>query len=155
DREKGNTAEATSELEEAVRIAPDFFQARNDLGKAYRTAGRLDDAEREFLSAERLNEKSAEPLIQLSGLYIDRNQPELAVKAGEEAVKKDSHSASAYYNLGFAFYRVSRLDAAENALKKALALAPTAGQIHLLLANVYLKQQDWNQLRSQLDSYLA
>jgi tetratricopeptide (TPR) repeat protein len=119
------------------------------------TERRLDDAEREFLEARRLNNSSADPLIQLSGLYVDRNQPELAVKVGEEAVKKDSRSAAAFFNLGLAFYRLAQLDSAENVLKKALALAPSAGQIRVLLANVYLKRRDWTNLRAQLDSYLV
>jgi len=155
EREKGNKQTAISDLEESARLAPDFFQAHDQLGKLYMTEGRLDDAEREFLTAKRLNESSADPLIQLSGLYVDRNQPELAVRAGEEAIKKDSRSATAFFNLGLAFYRLSRLDSAEDVLKKALALAPSAGQIRLLLANVYLKRNDWTNLRAQLDTYLA
>jgi hypothetical protein len=155
EREKGNKSIAISDLEECVRTAPDFFQAHEQLGKLYMAEGRLDEAEREFLEAKRLNESSADPLIQLSGLYVDRNQPELAVRAGEEAVKKDSRSAAAFFNLGLAFYKLSRLDNAEDVLKKALALAPSAGQIRLLLANVYLKRNDFTNLRAQLDSYLA
>jgi Flp pilus assembly protein TadD len=154
-REKGDIRTAASELEEATRIAPNFYQAHDDLGKVYMADGRLDDAEHEFLTAKRLNDSSAEPLIQLTGLYIDRGQPELAVQTGEEAVRKDSHSARAFFGLGLAFYRISRLDSAEDVLKKALTLAPAAAQVRLLLANIYLKQKDWKDLRIQLDSYLA
>jgi Tfp pilus assembly protein PilF len=154
-REKGDVRAAASELEEATRIAPNFYQAHDDLGKVYVADGRLDDAEHEFLTAKRLNDSSAEPLIQLTSLYIDRGQAELAVQTGEEAVRKDSRSASAFYGLGLALYRISRLDSAEDVLKNALTLAPAAAQVRLLLANVYLKQKDWKDLRVQLDSYLA
>jgi Tfp pilus assembly protein PilF len=154
-REKGNADDAIVQLEEAVRIAPDFYQAHDELGKLYKAVGRLDDAEKEFMTAKRLNESSADPLIQLSSLYIDRGEPELAVRAGEEAVRKDSRSASAFFNLGLALYRISRLDRAEDVLKQALALAPSAGQVRLLLANVYLKRHDYDNVRVQLDAYLA
>jgi tetratricopeptide (TPR) repeat protein len=154
-REKGNADEAIAQLEEAVRIAPDFYQAHDELGKLYKAAGRFDDAEKEFMTAKRLNASSADPLIQLSSLYIDRGEPEAAVRVGEEAVRKDSRSASAFFNLGLALYRISRLDSAEDVLKKALALAPAAGQVRLLLANVYLKRHDYDNVRVQLDAYLA
>jgi tetratricopeptide (TPR) repeat protein len=152
--EKGNAGEAITELEEAIRIAPDFYQAHDDLGKLYKSARRLDDAEHEFVAARDLNRSNAEPLIQLTALYIDRNEPDRAVTTGEEAIQKDSRSASAFFNLGLALYRVSRLDRARDVLKRALVLAPTAPQIHLLLVNVYTRLHDWDNARAELDSYL-
>jgi predicted Zn-dependent protease len=47
------------------------------------------------------------------------------------------------------------LDRAEVALKKALELAPKMFQVRLMLANVYLKQQRYDNLMEQLDRYLA
>ena len=46
---KGKVSEAVKSLEDAVKIASGFFQAHNALGVAYRKAGRIDEAESEFL----------------------------------------------------------------------------------------------------------
>jgi Tfp pilus assembly protein PilF len=152
---KGDTAKAIAQLEQAVRIAPDFYQAHMDLGKLYKSSGRVDEAVREFETAVRLNKSSAEPLVALGEIYLSREQTERAIEVGEEAVKKDSGSPGAFLNLGLALYRSSQLDRAEVAFKQVLNLAPNATQVRLLLANVYLRQQNWAMVRKQLDTYLA
>jgi tetratricopeptide (TPR) repeat protein len=147
--------EAIKYLEEAIEIAPDFYHAHNDLGLLYKERGRLADAEREFLRAHEINRSSVDPLINLTGVYIDANKNEAAVSTGEEAVKTNQRSAPAFFNLGMALYRISQLDRAEAALKKALQLAPKMFQIRLMLANVYMKLQNFDRLMEQLDGYLA
>lgn len=151
---KGKEDDALKSFQEAVSLAPDFYEAHNELGVLYRRAGRLDEAEKEFIRAHELNQNSADPLINLSSLYIDENDPDRAVKIGEEAVKTNSRSASAFFNLGLALYKIAMLDRAEAALKKALELAPKMFQVHLLLANVYLKLRNYDRVMDQLNTYL-
>ena len=88
--------EAMKSFETAVRIAPGFYQAHNELGTVYKEAGRKDDAETEFLRAHDLNHTNVEPLLNLTSLYLDENKPERAVSTSEEAVKANSHSAPAF-----------------------------------------------------------
>ena len=154
-RKKGKNDEAIREFEDAVRLAPDFYAAHNDLGIAYKIAGRFEDAEREFLRAHELNQSTADPLVHLTSLYLEGNQPERAVTTGEEAVKANSRSAPAFLNLGMALYKMAMLDRAEAVLKRALELAPKMASVRLMLANVYLKLRNRDKLLDQLDSYLA
>jgi len=77
--------QAMKSFETAIKIAPNFYLAHNELGILYKHAGRLDDAENEFLRAHDLNRTSIEPLLNLTALYIDENKPERAVSASEEA----------------------------------------------------------------------
>lgn len=151
---KGKNDEALSSFEEAIKLAPDFYEAHNELGVAYKRAGRLEDAEHEFIRAHELNPNNVDPLINLSSLYIDENQPDRAMTVGEEAVKTNSHSAPAFFNLGLALYKLAMLDRAEDALKRALELAPKMFQIHLVLANVYLKLRNYDRVLDQLNTYL-
>ncbi len=150
----GKKDETLKNFESAVKLAPDFYEAHNELGIAYKEAGRTDDAENEFLRAHSLNNYNADPLVNLTSLYLDENKPDLAVTTGEEAVKANSRSAPAFFNLGLALYKLARLDKAEVALKKALELAPKMAQVRLMLANVYLKLRHYDSLMDQLDSYL-
>jgi Flp pilus assembly protein TadD len=152
---KGKKSEAIKQLEEAIRIAPNFYNAHYDLGVLYREAGRNADAEAAFLRAIELNRTTVEPLVNLSSLYIDDNRFDQAVEVSEEAVKRDGNSAPAFFNLGLALYKISRLDRAEEALKKAISIAPKMFQVRLLLANVYMKLERYDSLMEQLDGYLA
>jgi len=154
-RKKGKNDDAIKFFEQAIDVAPKFYAAHNALGAAYKDAGRKEDAEKEFLKAHDLNRSDAEPLINLTGLYLDENDAARAVETGEQAVKANSRSAPAFFSLGVALYKFAMLDRAEAALKKALELAPKMFQVRLMLANVYLKQQRYDNLMDQLDRYLA
>ena len=147
--------QAMKSFETAIKIAPEFYQAHIELGQLYKEAGRIDDAENEFLRAHEVNRTNIEPLLNLTSLYIDENKPERAVSASEEAVKVNSRSAPAFLNLGIALYKAAMLDKAEAALKRALELAPKMATVRLMLANVYLKLQQYDSVVDQLNTYIA
>jgi Tfp pilus assembly protein PilF len=147
--------QAMKSFEAAIKIAPQFYQAHNELGALYKQAGRADDAETEFIKAHEINRTNIEPLLNLTSLYIDENKPERAVSASEEAVKANSRSAPAFFNLGIALYKAAMLDKAEAALKKALELAPKMASVRLMLANVYLKLHQYDSVVEQLSTYIA
>ncbi len=153
-KKKGKNSQAIEQLEQAIKIAPNFFHAHNSLGVLYKLTGRLEDAETEFVRAHQINRYSPEPLINLSGLYLEEDQPERAMKVSEEAVQTNSRSAPALFNLGISLYKLAKLDKAEAALKKALEIAPKMFQIHLALANVYLKLRRFDNLLDHLNTYL-
>ena len=132
-----------------------FYDAHNQLGVAYQAAGRPDDAEKEFIVAHELNSTGITPLLNLTNLYLNENEPDRAVKTGEEAVKVNSHSAPAFFSLGVALYKIASLDRAEAALKRALELAPRMPNVRLMLANVYLKLHRYDSTLDQLNSYIA
>src|SRR5262245_12041053 len=152
---KQKNEEAVKYLRNAVELAPSFYQAHNELGVAYRELGRFDDAEREFMTAHQLNSTGVEPLLNLTSLYLQENEPERAVTTGEQAVKVNSRSAPAFFSLGIALYKVAQLDRAESALKRALDLAPKMGTVRLMLANVYLKLRRYDNTLEQLNAYIA
>ena len=151
---KGKDSDAINHLQEAVKIAPDFYQAHNMLGVLYRAAGQLDNAEEQFVRAHQINDHNPEPLVNLSSLYLQEDKPERAAEVSQEAVFENSRSAPALFNLGLAMYKLSRLDKAEEVLKCALDVAPKMSQIHLALANVYLKLKRYDNLLDQLNTYL-
>jgi Flp pilus assembly protein TadD len=153
-RKKGSKEQAIKQLDQALKIAPDFYQAHNDIGGLYKETGRLEEAEAHFVRAHQLNPNSPEPLINLSSLYIEENEPERAVEFSQEAVKANSKSAPALFSLGLALYKLSRLDKAEAALMSALEIAPKMFQVHLALANVYLRLKRYDRMVDQLDTYL-
>ncbi|HEY2383849.1 MAG TPA: tetratricopeptide repeat protein [Terriglobia bacterium] len=160
--EKGSSAlegkkyeEAIKDLHEAIQFAPEFYEAHNQLGIAYRDSGQTDDAEKEFIAAHQLNSTGVAPLLNLTTLYLDEDKPDRAVTTGEEAVKINSHSAPAFFSLGVALYKVASLDRAEAAFKRALELAPKMPSVRLMLANVYLKLHRYDRTLDQLNSYIA
>ena len=154
DRKKGKDDKAIEKLEAAVKIAPNFYQAHNDLGVLYNKMNRLEDAEKHLVQAHQLNRNSPEPLVNLASLYLDQDKPDRAAEVSQEAVKNDSKNGPALFNLGLALYKLARLDKAEDAFVKALQFAPKMFQVHLALANVYMKLRQYDRMADHLTTYL-
>ena len=164
--QRGNNARAIEILTGVLKIAPDFYNAHNTLGTLYQKTGRFTEAEDEYRRARELNPKSADPLVNLGSLFIDEAavytaDRNIAGKILDDALDileeslKMKRSAPAYYFLGSANYRSSFYEEAELNFKRALALDSHMGASQLMLANVYIKQQKWQDALEHLDAYLT
>ncbi len=167
DSEKGNAAKAKERLEAVIKQAPDFYNAHNALGEVYQALKNTVEADREYRKARELNPKSTKPLVNLGSLYIQfaeqrisdgpaALQPlvEAAAAFLQEAVRINPQSAAGYALLGTLAYRTGNLQVAEEDLTHALRLNPHLGSAMLTLANVYTRQQKWDNTVKILDAYL-
>ena len=75
---KGNSEKAARRLERALEIAPDFYQAQNNLGVQYKTLGLYRDAEATFEIAHTLNKNASQPLINLGAMYLEEAQQQIS-----------------------------------------------------------------------------
>jgi superkiller protein 3 len=166
ERKKGKLESAIKLLQDAIHLAPNFYNAHNSLGTLYQSLKRYTDAEKEYLRSRELNAKSDRPLTNLGSLYIEEAdlQPGNAEATGktldqaldslETAVKLNPRSAHAYYLLGLANYKSLFLEEAEAAFKKAHDLDPSLTRVNLLLANIHWRQGKWTDVLENIDAYL-
>ena len=165
EKQKGKLESAVKLLEEAIQIAPTFFHAHNNLGIVYQMLKRFPDAEREYKRSHELSAKTERPLVNLGGLYIEESKEnrdkeaqgkllDQALDSLEEAVKLNPRSAVGYFLLGQANYQSSFFEEAENAFKKTLDLDPRISSARLMLANVDVKLERWNDVLTNIDAYL-
>jgi tetratricopeptide (TPR) repeat protein len=166
EKKKGKFESAIKLLEDAIRMAPNFYHAHNNLGLLYQSAKRYTEAEKEYKRSSDLNAKNATPLVNLGSLYIEEADLEKnnAQSSGrmldqaldnlEAAVKLNPRSVSGYYLLGLANYKSSFLEEAESAFKKAHDLNPKLTRINLLLANIHWQQGKWPDVIENIDAYL-
>jgi tetratricopeptide (TPR) repeat protein len=166
EKQRGKIESAMKLLEEAIRIAPNFFHAHNNLGLLYLFQKRYADAENEFKRSHELSPKSDRPLVNMGSLYLEeavlkKDDHESsgmlldqALDALEQSVKLNPRSASGYFLLGQANYRSSFFEEAEAAFKKAQDIDPNLAAARLMLANIYVKQEKWAEAVDALDTYL-
>jgi tetratricopeptide (TPR) repeat protein len=166
EKQKGRIESAVKLLEDAIRIAPNFFHAHNNLGMLYLSAKRFSEAEREFKQSHVLNPKTERPLVNLGSLYIEEASLQKDDKESEgklldqaldnleQSVKLNPRSAVGYFLLGQANYRSSFLEEAEAAFKKAHELNPSLSASRLMLANIYVREARWPDVIENLDAYL-
>ena len=166
--ESGNYAKAHVLLADIVREAPNLYQARRLLGMTHQKEGNYFDAEVEYKKAADLRPVSAAPWINLGSLYLEaaegsaskgawavRGFLNQALASLNAALKLKPDAPFAYYLLGVTYYRSGFYEDAEDHLKHALELAPNLLDGRLALANVYIKMQEWPNVVSELDAYLA
>jgi Flp pilus assembly protein TadD len=167
DSRKGDTEKAMKRLQEALKLAPDFYHAHNNLGVIYQRRGQYREAENEYRTARELSPTSQQPLVNLGSLFIqeaDSRQADGRRVVGQllddamdlldEAIRMRPLSGIAHYYLGAANYKSSFYEEAEASLKRAHELEPGMSMVRLMLANVFMKQNRWDEVLSELDAYL-
>ena len=151
---KGERDEAIAHYEGALKIAPDYYPAHNNLGSLYLGKSDFKAAEAEFRESVRLDQNEAQAyfnlgnVLMLTGRY---SESEAVVEAG---LQRRPDSAFARFLQGQLFARTGKLDEAEKSLREALQLDPTMSQAHLQLVNLYLQQKRGEDAIHQLQDFL-
>jgi Flp pilus assembly protein TadD len=167
DLAEGNYSKVVEHLERALELAPDYYEAQNDLGTQYLRTQRFRDAEKAFERAQSLNPGADEPLINLGSLYYQEGQTQSssdaeeaaatfrkAVASLQQAIRKNPLSATAHQYLGAALYKTGSYDQAEPALRRALELDNGLAEAEFALVNVYTRQNRYAEALQQIDSFL-
>jgi tetratricopeptide (TPR) repeat protein len=164
---KGATEKAIGHFEQAIKIAPDFYHAYNNLGVAYVRLERFREGETAYRRAKELNPKAEQPLLNLAILFI--NESDLhraegrnvygkyldnAMDCLDEAIKLRPRSAAAHFFLGTAYYKSDFLAEAEKTLKLSQELDPAFGKTRIMLVNVYTKQRRLKDALEQVEAFL-
>jgi Flp pilus assembly protein TadD len=163
----GNYSKAVEHLKRALELAPDYYEAQNNLGVQYLQTQLFRDAEKAFGRAQSLNPGADEPLINLGSLYYQEGQIQSssgkeeagatfqkAVGFLQEAIRKNPRSAIAHQYLGAALYKTGSYDQAEPALHRALELDSGLTEAEINLLNVYTRQNRYAEALQQIDSFL-
>jgi len=120
-RRAGRYDEAEKALREALAIDPKSLATLFQLGAVLERQKRHDEAEAVFREALALEPDSAPVLNYLGYMNADRNvRVEEALTLLQKAVGIDPQSGAYQDSLGWALYRLNRLDAAEEAVRRAL-----------------------------------
>jgi tetratricopeptide (TPR) repeat protein len=132
---------ASQAFEEGIKFNPKNADLHFNLGTAYDKLNRFDDVVRAMETALKLDPHHADALNYLGYSYADRGiktEEALALTKQAVALKPDN----GYYvdSLGWAFYKMGRLDEALTQIKRAVALAGDDPVIFEHLGEIYLKQ---------------
>jgi tetratricopeptide (TPR) repeat protein len=168
DSTAGNHKQAVERLERAIKLAPDFYEAQNNLGAQYLRAQRFREAEKAFAHARDLNPEAAEPLLNLGTLEYQQGEIQAAAGKEEEAgaafekaltlldesIRRNPLLAPAHQYLGATFYKTANFEKAESSLRRALELDSKLSDAELMLVNVYTRQNRFEEALKQIDSYM-
>src|SRR4029077_9658992 len=116
--------EARKILESIRDLQPPNAAFHDLLGSAYYAIDDPKKASQELQEAVRLEPADSEHYFKLGMVFLKHHTPDPAIYIYETAVKTRPDVPKLWLGLGLSYYSASRLEDAEPALRKALAIDP-------------------------------
>ncbi len=172
DERKANLASARKHFEKAVEIYPKYVSAWFHLGSVLQKENQKDAARRAFTQATTIDTKFMPPYMALASMaYEERNWTEVLtltnhildrdplnhVDVTGYIVDLDPlNCTEAYYYNAFANFKLNNMDDAEKSALKAehVDLLTHFPQLHLLLAEIFARKNDYASAISEVHIYL-
>jgi tetratricopeptide (TPR) repeat protein len=149
--------QATQHLERAVGAYDKYAAAWMELGRAYAASQQAEKSRQAYEKAIAADPKYAPPYVSLGAVKLDDQDYEGALESIGQAVELDPSITAgvAGYIQGVANFRLNRLDAAQESLLQA-EKGPHPGfpQLHVILADLYLRQQDSSSAAAHMRAYI-
>jgi Tfp pilus assembly protein PilF len=150
-----NQKKAIEWLQTAVRIAPGFSGAWNNLGTLFYQSAQYEKAEQSFRASLIASPGSFEPLVNLGGVLLTLHRPAEAYTFNLYSVLERPDDALANSQMGMNYFALERLDLARKYLNKARSIDPGHfSSPQLLLAEICLRKGDPRGAARELEEYL-
>ncbi len=150
----GKTEEAAEYYRKAIKAAPNFAMAHNNLGSLYVSKSNFAAARKEFEQTINLSPGDAKAYFNMANLLLLTSKLDEAERYVQQGFLKQPESAFGSFVQGSLFERAGKLDEAEQALRHALQLDPKQTRPHLELVNVYLLANRRADAVSELRAFL-
>ena len=156
DLERRDTGSAIKHLEQAVKLAPQFSGAWNNLGTiAYQTR-QFPHAEECFRQSLAADPTSFEPLVNLGGVLVTLHKLDEALDYNVRAVLTRPGDALANSQLGMVYFELGQFDQAVKYLERARQLDPAHfSHPQLILAEIHLRRGEKREAADVLEDFLA
>jgi protein O-mannosyl-transferase len=128
--EAGRPDEGIVQLEEALRIQPDYADVHIDLGNALRNRGALDEAIEQFAIVVKLRPTYAAARVVYADVLRDRGRAADAIAQYREALRLDPTLAGAHNALGNVLTAEGRHPEAMTEYAEAVRLEPGLAEAH-------------------------
>lgn len=138
-RQEGRLDEARTQIKESLRRNPGQSDAWRNLGSIEVERGDKTAALRAFQISLRLGEADAETSQRIAQLLADSGKADEASRVNAQANYGKQESARSQLAIGLAELQRERLGPAEDAIRKAIALAPESSEAWSALGAVLLR----------------
>jgi len=168
----GNLADARKYFETSVRIYPSSANAWFQLGTVLQKENQSDAARKAYTQATTVDTRFLPPYLSLASMaYQTANWPDVIDLTGHILdLDPFNHAAAttyildldplsysdAYFYNAVANYKLNKIEAAEKSALKAehLDLRPHFPQVHLLLAEIFARKNNYAMAIAQIQTYL-
>jgi tetratricopeptide (TPR) repeat protein len=144
-----------TDFQNAVALAPGYYEAYYQIGMTYLQLSKREDAANNFRKSIELSKDTyGEPVIGMGTILLDKADTADGEKLIRHGLELSPNFWLGYYELGRACLAENHIAEAKKAGEQARSLMPNAAIIYRLLANVYVREEDFPALLEDLDTYL-
>jgi Tfp pilus assembly protein PilF len=133
------TNEAIAQLQKAISVHGDFFQAQFLLGQIYIDEKQWVKAEVALRRAVQIDPKAVIAMVSLGEVYRRQKKYDEAQKLLEQVVSIDNSSWEAHYTLGRVHWELKEIKKAGFHIARTLELQPNLAEAHLLAGNIFIR----------------
>jgi Tfp pilus assembly protein PilF len=151
---RGKANEAIEHYRDALKIAPEYYPAHNNLGSLYLSKADFTSAEAEFREAVRLDQNDAQAYFNLGNVFLLTKRYTESENVLDAGLQRRPDSAFGRFLRGCLDSRMGKLAAAEKDLREALRLDPAMSQAYLQVANLYLQENRREDAIAELQAFL-
>jgi tetratricopeptide (TPR) repeat protein len=137
---KGQSDEAMRQIQEAIRLQPNYAEAHNNLGSFLGQKGQTDEAIQQFQEALRLKPDGVEAQRNLGVALEKKGQEDQATSQYQQALRLKPDDAEAHNNFGVALYKKGQTEEAIRHYQEAIRLQPDYAKAHNNLGFALSKQ---------------
>jgi Flp pilus assembly protein TadD/thiol-disulfide isomerase/thioredoxin len=119
-----NFVEAVRNLQEAIRMRPDWAEAHTNLAVACQMQDRMKVAEEHFVRAVQLKPNLLQPHFGLGLLYLDARQLNKAAEHLQATIQLQPDFAEGYHRLGITLLRLGHRKEGVSRLRQAVSIDP-------------------------------
>ena len=143
------------DFEQAVSVAPSYYEAYREIAVAQLGIGKADEAIKSFRkSIEVSNDSYGDADVGLGTLLVEKGDLEAGEKAIRRGVELNPKSWMGFFELGKLDLNRNRLASSLESAERARMLSPNSPVVYRLLANIHLRQKNYEDLLADLDAYL-
>ena len=155
DARSNHQESATRHLEKAVAEYDKYAAAWNELGNLYATNRELEKSRQAYEKAITADPKYIRPYVGLANVEMQNQEFEPAVETAGKALELDPSIGVASFIQAVGNFNLNRMDAAEkSALEAEKGPHKSMPELHVLLAEIFLKKQDYSNAAAQMRAYL-
>ena len=150
-----NAQGGLQDLQQAISIAPGYYEAYYQAAMAYVSLGNSADAERAFRqSLDISSDKYGEAAVGLGALLVNKGDSAEGEKDIRHGIELNPNFWLGYYELGRVLLNQKNFAGAGKAAEQARSLAPASPIVYRLLSNVHLNEKNYSALLLDLDAYI-
>jgi len=151
---QGNLAGAVANFNEAIRLAPNYVAAYNQLGNAYQQLGQIEDAIAAYQQLLSINPNLAQAHCNLGAIWQIQGKVEAALSAYQKAIELKPDLAVGYLNLGKLQIQLGDWEQGQKSLEAACRLQPNLAEAHYNLGNLLRQKGEMRSAIASLETAL-